>query len=102
MPFTTDIDGSVTAGETKSLVVSPQKQDGTFLVPDSLTATVTFADGTTTSKSLSDFQREGDALVAPVDFDLAGRAEIEIEVEDEKGNIEKIAGSDGATVLVES
>jgi hypothetical protein len=102
MPFTTDIDGSVTAGETKSLVVSPQKQDGTFFVPDSLTATITLADGTTTSKALADFQREGDALVVPIDFSVAGRAEIEIEVEDEKGNVEQITGSDGATVFVGS
>jgi len=102
MPFSTDIDGTVTEGETKELAVSPEREDGTFFVPDSLTATVTFSDGTTTSKSLADFQREGDALVAPVDFSVAGRAEIEIEVEDEKGNVERIAGSDGATVFVGS
>jgi len=102
MPFSTDIDGTVTQGETKELAVSPEREDGTFFVPDSLTATIRFSDGTTTSKSLADFQREGDALVAPVDFIASGRAEIEIEVQDEKGNVEQITGSDGATVFVGS
>jgi len=57
MPFSTDIDGTVTQGETKELAVSPEREDGTFFVPDSLTATIRFSDGTTTSKSLADFQR---------------------------------------------
>lgn len=102
MPFTTEIDGTVSQGETKKLAVSPERENGTFFVPDSLTATVTFSDGTTTSKSLADFQREGEALVVPVDFGIAGRAEIEIEVEDEKENVELITASDGATVFVGS
>jgi len=102
MPFTTDLDGTVTEGETKELSVSPRLDNGTFFVPESVTVTVTFSDGTATTKALDDFKREQEALVTAIDFDVAGRAEIEIEVEDEKGNVEQITGSDGATVFVAS
>jgi hypothetical protein len=100
MPFSAEIDGTVTKGETKEVGVSPERQDGTFFVPKSLTLTVTFQDDTTTTKDLNDFSREGDELVVPVDFDVSGTAEIDIEVEDSKGNVEQITPADGATVFV--
>lgn len=101
MPFVNSVDGSITKGETKQLVIRGDDLDGKAIVLSSISVTLTFSDGTTVTKSISDATQSGGDYIFDLDFTVEGNVKIEISADDSSGRTEKITPEgDGSEVYV--